>query len=175
MLSEAITRTSSTTSTSPDDNRIGIDLSSSGTWGGDPASSNVGLYISEVAGQTGDHLNLAAVLNGNVVIGDLHSGSTIVGVDGSRVLAIQNGVAPTVEAGVSSVQLYAEDLDGISTLNVMRGDGNVVKIYQETALTPADSSVLPDAYDNIVKDVIDNLRDRVNELESKLQAIGLLE
>ncbi|HRH38246.1 MAG TPA: hypothetical protein PK760_07870, partial [Flavobacteriales bacterium] len=57
-------------------------------------SKNVGLYVSDVSGQTAHENNIAAVLNGNVVIGDLHTQAKEVGANGTNVLAIQNGTAP---------------------------------------------------------------------------------
>jgi hypothetical protein len=51
----------------------------------------------------------------------------------------------------------------------------VIKLYRSAALTPADnSSISNTTYGTTEADVINNLRNRINELESKLQALGLL-
>ncbi|MCB0795813.1 MAG: hypothetical protein KDB88_13855, partial [Flavobacteriales bacterium] len=151
-----------------------------GGWGADPVSKDIGLYVSEVSGQTDAHSNLAALLNGNVVVGD--RGGQVVGSGGQRVLALQNGVAPSGPPSSGSglpdggVQLFSEvDLTGVSVLTVMNGDGQVVKMYREAALTPGDSAPLAPTYDASVIDVLDNMRTRINELEARLQALGLLE
>ena len=163
-----------TTGVGLDDHRIGVAVSNLGAWGGQPDTRDVAIYVPEVTGQTQIGSNLAAVLNSNVVIGDLVSRTSVIGTDGDRVLAVQNGTAPTGAPGTLSTQVYAQDINGSSTLHVMSGDGNVVKLYQETALTPADSTAVPDTYDATTKDIIINMRTRIDELEAKLQALGFL-
>lgn len=170
-----ISNTSATSSTGQDDNRIALLLQCAGSWSSEPLAKNIGLYISEVSGQVANEANLAAVMNGNVVIGDLLAGSDIIGDAGSRVLAIQNGTAPTGFPTADSVQLYSQDNAlGTPILNIMTGNGDVIKIYKEAALTPADASAFSGTYDGSVIDILNNMRNRINELESKLQAIGLL-
>ncbi|MCG8573701.1 MAG: hypothetical protein MI810_02360 [Flavobacteriales bacterium] len=164
---------STTTSTSEDSNRIAMDLSCVGDWGGSDNTKNIGLYVSEVVGQSAPECNLAGVLNGNVVVGELSSGLAVVGRGGSRVLALQNGTVPTGTAAVASTQLYSQDLGDVPTLHVMRGNGEVIKIYQETPLTAANNEDLPRRY-NESMDIIENMRERINELEQRLQAIGFL-
>jgi hypothetical protein len=55
----------------------------------------------------------------------------------------------------------------------MLGNGDVIHLYKEAALTPADNSVInPDQYNPVVAGVIDNLRARVNELETRLKNLN---
>jgi len=169
-----IRNNSQTNSSGLDDNRIGMEIGCSGTWGGDPKSKNVGLYIGQVAGQTNSASNIAAVMNGNVVIGDMVSGKQLLGTSSSNVLSIQNGVKPDGIAETDSVQLYSDMLSNVPTLHIMRGNGETIKLYKETALTAADAATVGDTYTAVEKAVIVNLRTRLNQLEAKLISMGLL-
>lgn len=160
--------------------RIGTKISSTGLWSTNPLSKDIGLYVANVSGQASAHSNLAAVLNGNVSIGDLTS-SSIIGANGSRVLAIQNGTAPTSAisgsglAADGGIQLYSQsDAMGTSTFNVMNGDGTIINLFRTAALTPANNTPVSPVYDPAVQALIENMRQRINELEAKLQALGLL-
>lgn len=168
--------TATTTSTDPADNRIGLEIKNSGAWGGDPNSKNIGIYVSNVSGQSSSERNLAAVLNGNVVVGDLTSQQ--IGAGGANVLAIQNGLAPAASSGapVSGVQLYSSELSvgGPSVFHVMTGDGSIIKLYRHAAITAADATAVGPVYDPTTAAVIENMRTRINELENVLKAQGLL-
>lgn len=163
-----------TTGVGVNDHRIGALVENIGLWGGPADTRDVGLYVAEVSGQQASNSNLAAVLNSNVVIGDLASRSTVIGDNGNRVLAIQNGTAPTVAPNVPSIQLYAQDIAGSSTFHVMNGNGDVVSLYEAVALTAADTNPVPQQYSDEAVILIQNLRDRINGLEATLQAFGLL-
>lgn len=126
-------------------------------------------------GQANNGEKLAAVLNGTVVVGDLIPQASEVGADGDNVLAIQNGVAPSALPNTPSVQVYADDLNGQSTLHIMRGNGEVIKLYQEAALSRADATSFPGNYNATAIDIVDNMRTHINELKLKLQAMGYLE
>jgi hypothetical protein len=175
-----IVNTSTITGGGQDDHRIGLQINCSGTWGGDPLSKNIGLYVKDVTGQSSNHSNIAAVLNGNTVIGDLTSSSPV-GSDGKNVLVIQNGVSP-VSPPISSVpnaggvQVYSEsDVTGTSVIHVMNGDGHVIRLSKQSSLTtPNNTPVSTTTYGTTEADVINNLRTRINELEAKLQTLGLL-
>ncbi|MCW3104347.1 MAG: hypothetical protein JWO09_2787 [Bacteroidetes bacterium] len=169
-----IRNNSQTNSSGLDDNRVGIQVDCSGTWGGDPKSKNVGLYVAQVAGQTNSASNIAAVMNGNVVIGGMVSGKQLLGTSSSNVLSIQNGVKPDGIAETDSVQLYSDMLNNIPTLHIMRGNADTIKLYKETALTAADAATVSDSYTAVEKAVIVNLRTRLNQLEAKLISMGLL-
>ena len=176
-ISGLITNLGSTSSSSSADNRIGLEVSTSLQWSSNAEARNIGIYVAGVTGQTSAESNLAAVMNGNVVIGDLTSSKSI-GTNGTNVLAIQNGVVPA--SAVSSVttnggiQIYSDDLTSVSVLHVMNGNGEVIKFYRESALTSASTATVAGGYDLNEQAVINNLRIRLNELESKLQNIGLL-
>ncbi|MGZ4117648.1 MAG: hypothetical protein ACXVPY_09210 [Bacteroidia bacterium] len=166
---------SQTTSTTPTDNRIGLQLFNNGVWG-NPNALDIGLYISDVSGAASSESNIAAAMDGNIVIGSISS-SPFLGAGASRVLSIQAGTDPAVTTGgTSSAQVYTKGLGpaAIPTLHVMRGNGEIVKLYTEAALTTADNTALTDSYTVVTEAVIDNLRTRLNELEARLQNIGLL-
>jgi hypothetical protein len=161
-------------------NRVGLKLYCNGPWSGDPLSKNIGLYVSDVNGQSSSSANIAAVMNGNVVIGNITADREI-GINGQNVLAIQNGNAPVTPASSApfpggGVQLYSiSDVSGVSVLHVMNGDGTVIQLYRLTPLIPANNfPISTTTYGSTEADVINNLRERINELEAKLQALGLL-
>lgn len=139
-------------------------------------SRNIGLYVAEVSGQSSAERNLAAVLNGNVVVGDI-SGQTV-GTGGTNVLAIQNGAVPAPPSSTPNggIQIYSSDLAvvGQPVFHVMNGDGTVIKLYQAPAITPADGSSVAPVYDPTTAALIENMRVRINELEAILKAQGLL-
>ncbi len=174
-----ISNNGSTSSTSQTDNRVGLGVSCSGIWGGSSLSKNIGLYVSEVSGQTAHESNIAAVLNGNVVVGDVTS-SSIVGSNGKNVLAIQNGDVPTsaVGGGIttnSGIQIFSETNSlGVSVFNVMTGDGEVIKLYRSAAITAPDNSTVGSTYGPSEQDIITNMRERINQLEAILKNSGLL-
>jgi len=173
---------STTTSTSFSDSRIGLEVKNSTPWSVNSDARNIGIYVSNVSGQSSHEANIAAVLNGNVVIGNLTS-SKIVGTNGTNVLAIQNGSIPTSSPGTTSnagIQIYSDDSNSglgstFSSFHLMNGDGSVVKLFATPALTPADNSAISTTtYGTTEEAVINNLRDRINELENRLQNLGLL-
>ncbi|HMT29615.1 MAG TPA: hypothetical protein PKD91_10080 [Bacteroidia bacterium] len=175
-----IINSASTSGAASTDSRIGLQISTSGLWNPNTTAKNIGLYVSQVSGQTATESNLAAVLNGNVVIGDI-VGSQVVGSGGQNVLAIQNGAEPATTAGSSGlsndgIQIYSvSDAVGTSVFNVKNGNGDVIKLFKAGQLTAGDnSSVNPTTYGSTEADIINNLRTRLNELESRLQSLGLL-
>jgi hypothetical protein len=162
----------------PDDDRVGVQVDLVDLWGGDTTSKCIGFYLREVSGQPNKENNLAAVLNGNVLIGNTVGGSTIIGTGGQHVLALQPTASPpTAIPDTPAIQIYAgENTFGHSALNIMTAGGDRLSLYTETALEPAaDMTGFPDSFDpTIVIPILDNMRDRINALEAKLQAFGLL-
>lgn len=63
--------------------------------------------------------------------------------------------------------------------NTLLGFFNQPAVVRQAALTPADANVIPGGGAAVLttndKDVIDNMRTRINELETKLQAYALLQ
>jgi hypothetical protein len=172
---------SSTGSVNAEDNRIGLQVSNFGSWSSNASAKNIGLYVSSVSGQANKSANLGAVINGNVVIGNILPTSEMVGANGSNVLVIQNGTAPSTPLLSGSgmpdggVQIYSgTDATGASVLMLMNGNGEIVKLYRESALTPADNTTVGSTYGTNEANVINNLRTRIDELEARLKALGLL-
>ncbi len=167
-----------TTSTDASASRIALDISCSGVWSSNVAAKSIGL-VASASGAGNANANLAAVFNGNVVVGGLSS-SPAVGTGGTNVLAIQSGAAPSSPPGGSgtpgsAVQLFVStDVSGVSVLNIMNGDGNVIQLHVQNPLSAPDNTTLNPVYDGGTAAVINNLRTRINELEARLQALGLL-
>lgn len=180
-IAALIHNTSSSDNTGITDLRVGLQIVCDTMWSSFDGPTNIGLYVSDVSGQTESNENYAAVLNGNVVVGNVN-GVHPVGTNGSHVLAIQNGTAPagapTSESNQNGIQVYSANLSGttISTFHVMNGNGKVVKLFEGIALTASVTTALsePPVYGDIEKSVLENLRTRVDELETRLKALGLL-
>ncbi|HTL83244.1 MAG TPA: hypothetical protein VL651_16130 [Bacteroidia bacterium] len=177
----AVFKTEATTP-SPDTafTRAGVVIENTGQWSSS-AANNVGLYVKEVSGQSNHNANLAAVLNGSVVVGNLN-GLPLVGANGTNVLAIQSGEAPTTIPGStanSGIQVFSSEITmgGISTsvFNLMTGDGNLIQLYRQGHLLPLKDVNDPNTSDNTTNDLIKNMRDRINALETVLINLGLLE
>lgn len=176
----AIINQASTLSGDPALTRIGLGINCSGVWSPNPAALNVGLYVSNVSGQTLAASNIAALLNGNVVIGNI-TGQAIVGENGTNVLAIQNGSRPASapsEIDTSGIQIYSADVTTISgspasAFHVMSGDGDIIKLYRQPALEPADINA-PNTGNAVTDALIDNMRTRIDQLETILKTLGLL-
>ena len=172
---------SSTSSTSSSLTRVGLEIKNSLTWSSSSDAKNIGLYVSNVSGQSSQESNIAAVLNGNVVVGDINS-SQVVGTGGTNVLAIQNGAVPQTTPSSATdigIQMYSANLPSspgvapVSALHIMNGNGDIMKLYKQDALTPTDTAT-PNSGDAATDALINNLRLRLNELETRLQNLGLL-
>jgi hypothetical protein len=73
------------------------------------------------------------------------------------------------------VQLFVStDASGVSVLNIMNGDGNVIQLQVQNPLSAPDQTTVNPIYDGGTAAVINNMRTRINELEARLQALGLL-
>lgn len=155
---------------------IGLRVYTQASSPGTGNSKNIGLYVSNVSGQSSSERNLAAVLNGNVVVGDINAQR--VGTGGANVLAIQNGTAPAAPSGTptTGIQIYSGELapGAPSVLHLMTSDGAVIKLYRAPAITAADESTIGSTYDPTTAALIENMRTRINELEAILKAMGLL-
>ncbi|MEO5642814.1 MAG: hypothetical protein ABIQ40_19935 [Bacteroidia bacterium] len=158
--------------------RSGLQISTSGVFSTDESALNVGLYVSSTNGQSNANGNLGALINGSVVIGGA-TGLPVIGTNGTNVLAIQNGAAPTEHAGgggmEAGIQIYSTVLTGgnASVFNVMNGDGTVIQLFQQFAL-PAEDWNKPNTSDVNTDMLINNMRERIDALEIRLQALGLI-
>lgn len=160
--------------------RIGVGINCSGTWSPNPAALNVGLFVTNVTGQTLASSNIGALINGNTVVGNV-TGNPLIGENGTNVLAIQNGSVPTSPAGITEtagIQIYSSNVTGItgdptSAFNVMTGDGAIIQLYRQPDMTPANINV-PDTGNAVTDALIENMRTRINELEGILKTLGLL-
>jgi hypothetical protein len=175
-IAAIVHNTSQTTSVDPNDNRVGVRIANTGIWSLSE-SKDIGLYISNVNGQVAPQQNLAAVLNGNVLVGNLIANQQVIGPGGKNVLALQTSDSvPTSSPNTNTVQLFGSaTAGGTGILNIMVGNGDVVNIYKEAALSARDNSVISEVdYNDVVAGVINNLRIRLNELEDRLKNIALI-
>jgi len=121
---------------------------------------------------TGSAIAIAVVVTGNqnlILGGGGSSGSS-----GEKIFVIGSGTAPTTSPA-DSVQMFSiDEVPGNACLGIRTEAGDVLKLYTESALTASDASVVDATYGTQERDVINNLRVRVNELEARLQAHGLL-
>ena len=172
-----ISNSSSTNNQSVTDIRVGLQIDCSAEWSSFDGPKNLGLYVSDVSGQALTNENYAAVLNGNVVIGDL-TGSQLVGTGGVNVLAIQNGTAPATipdsEDLSGGIQVYSANVSGVSIFHVMNGNSKVVKLYQGSALERTVTGTISSTYGDVEKNVLTSLRTKMDQLEAHLVALGLL-
>ena len=144
---------------------------------GDGSSKDIGFLVSKVNGNsTSPSNNFAAILNGNTLIGGIEDveGSPI-GEGGTHVLAMQMGKVPKLPSKLKTIQMYASDVGGTPHLSVMDGQGNVVTLAKQKAISRALSDPFPMTYDEMTVKIIDNMRQRINQLEDVLQYIGLLD
>jgi hypothetical protein len=180
-IGASVSNLARTTGTGPDDMRLGLQIRTDGTWSSIPSAKNIALFASAL-GQENRNANMAAVLDGNVVIGSLVNGADMVGTNGDNVLVLQNATAPTAQVGGAGardrgVQIYSDrNAAGISIFHVMNGDGtsNVVKLFRSPAIPVANNELINDTYDALEMNVINNIRERVNAIETILRNLGLL-
>lgn len=169
-----------TSTTSGNGSRVGLQVETSGAWGSTGEAKSIGLHVSS-SGASNPNANLAAVLNGNVVIGDVRATANEVGTSGTNVLAIQNGSAPqappTSNSGMpdAGVQLFSSsDATGTSVFHLMNGNGDVITLARQNPLFEPNNDPVNPVYDANTAAIIENMRTRINELEARLRALGLL-
>lgn len=181
--SAKIFNTSATSIPDADNHRIGMELQCTGTFTSEAQAKNIALLVSAVTGQAAN-ANMAAVLNDNVVIGEVTTGSDMVGTSGNRVLVMQKGTAPATavpgSGGLASnaIQIYSDavsSMDPTCVFNVMNSDGHVVKLYKQSPMPDRDEHTVSDTYTSVEQNVIINLRDRIDALEAILVNLGFFD
>lgn len=95
-----------------------------------------------------------------------------------RILSTGTQLIPNVTAAPGSnpangVYMYANDISASSVLHVRNEAGDIIKLYKQTALTTVNSGTI-NSGDAGTDTILNNMRTRINELESKLQTIGYL-
>lgn len=155
------------------DNRVGLRIESSGEWGGE-TSSVIGLHVEAVNGHQLANHNLAAVINGNTVVGNVGDSQSSVGENGYNVLVIQRSSEPAAQPDIPGVQLYTKMMDGSLRFSIMDGNGDVIVLRRQDALSSPDNTGFSADYDSSVVTVLENMRKRINELETRITALGLL-
>lgn len=168
-----VSNVSSNAAAGAGDNRVGLRIQNFGEWGGE-SSSVIGLHVDSANGHQFANQNLAAVLNGNTVIGNVLDDQSSVGTNGNRVFVLQEGTEPTSHPDIPGVQMYTRTIDGQPRLGIMDGSGDVFTLMKQDALIAANDSSFSATYDDSVIAIITNMRTRINELEDRIQALGLL-
>ncbi|UCH71718.1 MAG: hypothetical protein JSW62_04790 [Thermoplasmatales archaeon] len=108
--------------------------------------------------------------NGNLALGNVDTGY------GGMLGGIMLGPStPPSTYPSDRAFIYNNDVvAGNAAIFIANEANDVNEIYKETAMTAADASSVDSTYGNEERDVIINLRTRLNELESKLQSLGFL-
>lgn len=155
----------------------------------DPApnevSMNIGILVSSVTGNPWSQHNIAAALNGNVLIGQADASLGLIRPQASHVLAIQSGMPPMPaesseafvgydQIPVPSINIYATQHNNIDVFHVMDGMGNVVKLFKADPIIPDNGMTPGSTYGENEQWIITNLSHRVMELEARLIEFGLL-
>lgn len=93
---------------------------------------------------------------------------------GTHSFIVENGTAPT-EAPADSFILHSSD-NGASLAcpTFYFEDDTTIQLYQQSALTASNGGVADLTYDATERDLINNLKTRVDELEARLQTTGLI-
>jgi hypothetical protein len=169
----SISNISSNSSAGAGDNRVGLRIESTGEWGGE-FSAVIGLHVDSVKGHQFLNQNLAAVLNGNTVIGNVAEKQSSVGENGHNVLVIQRSSEPLAQPEVPGIQLYSRMMDGILRFGIMDGSGDVITLSRQKALVSPDNTNFSTVYNSSVTTILENMRKRINELETTITALGLL-
>lgn len=151
--------------------------------GENDSSRNIGLYVSSVSGSSWSQFNIAAALNGNVLIGrpeDLVTGLGLVGNGSVNVLAIERGTPPSLPdvamdiLPTQGIKIYSYEVQGRDVFHTMDGFGRVVKLYEANAIIPDSGLTASSTYGENEQWIISNLVGRVIELEERLIEFGLL-
>jgi hypothetical protein len=166
---------SQTTSSVVDDHRIGIEIINDGTWGGTPQSKNMGLFVS-ATGHTPLEANIGIVSSGNVLIGDLVSGQQAFGTGAKNTLAIRSSAVPGTSPDTDTIQIFSALIPSVSgsVFNVKLGNNDVVKLYKGAALPAKNTNPVSDTYTSVEAGVLNDIRNRLDALETFLQNLGLL-
>jgi len=156
-----------------------------------------GMHISGIQGTNAYDIYAAGSANKNYFAGCVGIGAVNFGTSATQTMAIQNGTAPS-SSPANLFQLYSADqAAGNACPHFRTENGAIIKLFQGAALTAALTTLTytapgtPDyavqdltnsgGYGFVTKDegntvlsVIANLQARVNELEGRFQAHGLI-
>lgn len=89
-------------------------------------------------------------------------------------IAMKNGTANTADIADQFHFYGADQTAGNSCPHFRTELGDIIKLYKEAALTAEDATVIDSTYDGTEEAVLNNVRTRLGELETALQAIGLI-
>jgi len=106
--------------------------------------------------------------------GNFGLGITTFGTNAAKVIGIANGVVP-ITSPANMFQMYSTDIVAGNAAPHFRTElGDVIKLFKGVALTAIDVTAIDAVYDATEQAVLDNIRTRLNELEARIQATGLL-
>ena len=101
-------------------------------------------------------------------------GATTFGASAAGTFALKNGTAPTTNIADQHAYYSADNAAAVACPTFRPEDGLVVQLFRGVVLTVANALTIDLIYDANERDTITNLRTRVNEIETRLQALGLL-
>lgn len=155
--------------------RIALVVETNNEWAAD--GYDIGIYVADMGGAKLSYKTIAAAFNGNVVIGNIAGDDFAMRQESKNVLTIRAGTPPSVlGSGFDTICIYANDNgpDDSIVFNVMNASGKVVRLYQTEGINEEDNSDIGDTYTTVEAAVMRNMRDRIGQLEARLQELGLL-
>ncbi|MFN8713621.1 MAG: hypothetical protein ACK5Z2_12300 [Bacteroidota bacterium] len=159
--------------------RNGLKIEFSGNPSTSIVSRDIGLMINTNPGLVSSSGNsFAAILNGNVAVGTHSPETALVGQNGRHVLSVaQTSSAPT-SAVTTAVQLYTTNVGAVGSqlaLHLMNPGSSAtpVKLYNVGSISPQITPA-PSFGTAELNTYIDNLKARIEQLESCLVSLGFL-
>lgn len=173
-----IANTATSTTDDATKSRVALQVRTDGNFSLADEAKDVALYaLSNGSGPA--HTRIAALLNGNTVLGAPDNAHGMVGNGGLNVLVIQNGTEPSTRVGDpavanSGIQIYSSNVNEVATFTVMNGNEEVIRLFKAAAPTAAVTETIDTTYGTEEAAVLSNLRTRVAYLESLLRGWGLM-
>lgn len=119
---------------------------------------------------TGAPAEVFAVDAGNFTLGNATAGTS-----SDNVMVIANGTAPSGAHPIDAFQAYSADIVAGNAAPHFRTElGDIIKLFKAVALTAVDATAIDAVYDAVEQGVLNNVRTRLNEIETLLKANGLL-
>lgn len=102
-------------------------------------------------------------------------GTTAFGSGATQSLVIANGTVPGSDVANQHSYYGTTTSTNITSVPTWRSaDGLTLRMFQQAALTAADNTAINAVYDATEQGVLNNVRDRVNEIETRMKVLGML-
>lgn len=106
-------------------------------------------------------------------VGGIAYNTILFGANAERTYSFGTSVAPTTNVSAVVQMYFVEVAAGNLAPHFMTSNGQIVKLFTGAALTTADAGTV-NSGDATTDGVINNIRTRLNELEARMQANGLI-